>query len=107
MRLSAVTAVDWFPAEPRFEVVYHLHSHRAEPTAAAEVPGWGRDAGDRFGDSVWRAANWYEREVSTCSESASRNHPDLSRILMPDDWEGYRSARTYPVHGHKYSYQNE
>ena len=107
VRLSAVTCVDWYPADPRFEVVYLLHS--LERNARLRLKCWVSEA-DAEIDSVtvlWRAANWYEREVFDLFGIRFRNHPDLRRILMPVDWEGHPLRKDYPVHGYKYSYGEE
>ena len=67
-----ITAVDWHPAEPRFEVVYHLHSIERESAAAAEVPRERRESGDRFGHRrVARGRTGMSAKCSTCSASAS------------------------------------
>ena len=107
IRLSSITAVDWNPANPRFEVVYHLHS--LEPFRRLRVRcriGGEKPAIDSV-CSVWRGANWYEREVFDMFGIHFHNHPDLQRILMPTDWEGHPLRKDYPVHGYKYSYSNE
>ena len=103
-RISTVTAVDRYPAEPRFEVVYHLHSVslnqrvRVKTRLRAENP-----AGDSV-TPVWSGANWYERETFDLFGITFRNHPNLDRILMPEGWEGHPLRRDYPVHGHRYDY---
>ena len=114
-RLCSITAVDWHPAEPRFEVVYHLHS--VDPAPAASTPAVrrvrvkcrvsGTNPGIDSVTGVWRAANWYERETFDMFGIAFRGHPDLKRILMPLDWEGYPLRKDYPTHGYKYSYKGE
>ncbi|MGI9072418.1 MAG: NADH-quinone oxidoreductase subunit C [Bryobacteraceae bacterium] len=105
-RLSAVTAVDWWPREPRFEVVYLLHSIRKNSRLRMNV--WlAEDEEIDSVCSVWRGANWYEREVFDLFGIRFRNHPNLERIMMPADWEGHPLRKDYPVHGHKYSYQEE
>jgi NADH-quinone oxidoreductase subunit C len=105
-RLTAVTAVDWWPREARFEVVYFLHSLKHNARLRLAV---------RLGDNeplesvcqVWRGANWYEREVFDLFGVEFFNHPNLERIMMPADWEGHPLRKDYPIHGHKYSYQEE
>ena len=104
VRLSTVTAVDRYPAEPRFEVVYHLHSiERNERVrlkariSAGTEPG-AAPAIDSV-TSVWRGANWYEREVFDLFGIRFTNHPDLRRIMMPDDWEGHPLRKDYPITG--------
>ncbi len=107
VRLSGITAVDWHPADPRFEVVYLLHS--LEKNTRLRLKCWvsGSECEIDSVTGVWRAADWYEREVFDMFGIVFRNHPDLRRILMPNDWEGNPLRRDYPVHGHKYTYQNE
>lgn len=107
IRLSGITGVDWLPADPRFEVVYLLHS--LERQERLRLKCWISE-NDPYIDSVtgvWRCANWYEREVYDLFGVRFRNHPDLTRILMPSDWEGHPLRKDYPVHGYKYSYQDE
>jgi len=107
IRLSSITAVDWTPSDPRFEVVYNLHS--LERNERLRLKCWVSGAHCEIDSvtGVWRAANWYEREVFDLFGIRFRNHPDLRRILMPSDWEGHPLRKDYPVHGYKYTYQNE
>jgi NADH-quinone oxidoreductase subunit C len=106
IRISAITAVDWLPAEPRFEVVYLLHSlDRNERLRLKCRVAEGQEIDSVT--SVWRGANWYEREVFDLFGIRFRNHPDLRRLLMPLDWEGHPLRKDYPVHGYKYSYPSE
>jgi NADH-quinone oxidoreductase subunit C len=101
--LADITAPDYHPREPRFEVVYLL--------ASLGVPGFG-DAPKRLrmkvrvpgGDAsvptvqeVWPAAGWPERELYDMFGLLITGHPDLRRILMPEDWEGYPLRKDYPV----------
>jgi NADH-quinone oxidoreductase subunit C len=107
LRISAVTAVDWHPAEPRFEVVYHLHSIDRNERLRLKCRLGGQDPVIESVYGVWRAADWYEREVYDMFGIRFLNHPNLVRILMPVDWEGYPLRKDYPVHGYKYSYPQE
>lgn len=105
-QLAGITAVDWWPREPRFEVVYLLHSYSHNSRIRLML----RVAEGAEVDSlcqVWRGANWYEREVFDLFGILFRNHPNLERIMMPADWEGHPLRKDYPVHGHKYSYKDE
>jgi NADH-quinone oxidoreductase subunit C len=107
VRLSGITAVDWLPADPRFEVVYLLHS--LERNTRLRLKCWLSEPACEIDSvtGVWRAANWYEREVFDMFGIGFRGHPDLRRILMPTDWEGNPLRKDYPVHGYKYSYQDQ
>lgn len=107
VRLSSVTAVDWHPANPRFEVVYHLHSLQPYKRIRVKCKVDGEKPEIDSLTGVWRAADWYERETWDMFGIHFRNHPDLQRILMPTDWEGHPLRKDYPVHGYKYSYSNE
>jgi len=105
-RLSAVTAVDWWPREPRFEIVYLLHSIKNNTRLRVLVRAKESDMIESV-SRIWRSANWCEREVFDLFGVQFFNHPNLERIMMPVDWEGYPLRKDYPVHGHKYSYQDE
>jgi NADH-quinone oxidoreductase subunit C len=100
--LADITAVDYHPRQPRFELVYIL--------ASPGVSGYG-DAPKRMRlkvrvpdgvvvpstSSIWRSANWAEREAYDFFGIMFEGHPDLRRILMPDDWEGFPMRKDYPV----------
>jgi NADH-quinone oxidoreductase subunit C len=99
IRLSSVTAVDRYPAEPRFEVVYHLHSIERNSRLRLKARLSGSEPSIESVCSVWRGANWYEREVFDLFGITFTGHPDLRRIMMPDDWEGYPLRKDYPITG--------
>ncbi len=99
VRVSSVTAVDRHPAEPRFEVVYHLHSVELKQRVRLKCRVYGADPAIESVTSVWRGANWYEREVFDLFGIRFLGHPDLRRIMMPDDWEGHPLRKDYPITG--------
>ena len=99
--LADVTCVDWFPSEPRFEVVYHLLSIPKKERVRLKVR---LDGGSPALDSVtlvWPAANYFEREVYDLFGVRFAGHPYLRRLLMPEDWEGYPLRKDYPVEGYR------
>jgi NADH-quinone oxidoreductase subunit C len=99
VRLSTVTAVDRYPAEPRFEVVYHLHSIEKNERVRLKCKVHGQDPVIESVTGVWRGANWYEREVFDLFGIKFLGHPDLRRIMLPDDWEGHPLRKDYPITG--------
>src|SRR5215831_6399068 len=99
VRLSSITAVDRYPAEPRFEVVYFLHSIERNARLRLKARLAGGEPAIESVTSVWRGANWYEREVFDLFGIQFRNHPDLRRILMPEGWEGHPLRKDYPITG--------
>jgi NADH-quinone oxidoreductase subunit C len=107
LRLSGITAVDWHPAEPRFEVVYQLHSIESNERLRLKCRLPGDSPGIESVTGVWRNADWYEREVFDLFGVTFRGHPNLKRLMMPEDWEGHPLRKDFPVHGHKYGYQDE
>ena len=105
-QLSGVTGLDWWPKKPRFEVVYFLRSFRNNQRLRLKIVVDEHEEVDSV-TPIWRAANWYEREVFDLFGIPFRNHPNLERIMMPADWEGHPLRKDYPVHGHRYSYSEE
>ena len=96
--LSDVTATDWPPRAERFDAIYCLYSTRYRHRVRLKA---------RLADgqhiqsvtSVWPAANWLEREVFDMFGIVFDGHPDLRRILMPDEWQGHPQRKDYPLEG--------
>lgn len=99
LRLSTITGVDRYPAEPRFEVVYHLQSVERAERLRLKCRLAGSNAEIDSVTSVWRAANWYERETFDLFGITFRDHPDLRRIMLTEDFEGHPLRKDFPVTG--------
>lgn len=99
--LSDITAVDRFPMEPRFEVNYQLLSMQRRDRVRIKVRVSGSDTVLPTVTGVWPTANWHEREVFDLFGIRFEGHPDLRRILMPEDWEGHPLRKDYPVEGYR------
>jgi NADH-quinone oxidoreductase subunit C len=95
--LAELTAVDFWPKEPRYEVVYMLVSlaNRLRLRMKVRLPA--DDPHVATVSGVWPAANWLEREVWDLFGIAFDGHPDPRRLLMPEDWQGYPLRKDYPV----------
>jgi NADH-quinone oxidoreductase subunit C len=98
-----ITAVDFMPREPRFEVVTLLASFGVAGYGDAprrlrvkvRVPG--EDPWVPTVSAIWPAMNWAERELWDMFGIRVEGHPDMRRILMPDDWEGHPARKDYPI----------
>ena len=95
MLLADVTAVDWWPRQPRYEVVYHLSSMTQRLRVKVTVDG----PSPRLPtvQSVWPAAGWLERETWDMFGIVFEEHGDLRRLLMPEEWEGHPLRKDFPV----------
>jgi NADH-quinone oxidoreductase subunit C len=99
--LEDITAVDWFPASPRFQISYAILSHQYKERIRLRVLV---DESSPVIDSiipVWPSANYYEREVFDLFGVRFAGHPNLRRIMMPDDWTGHPLRKDYPVEGYR------
>lgn len=95
--LTDMTAVDFWPGEPRFELVYHLLSPDRPAAMRLKVRLPGDAAFVPTAQEIWPSAGWLEREVWDLFGIAFDGHPDLRRLLMPEDWEGHPLRKDYPV----------
>jgi NADH-quinone oxidoreductase subunit C len=95
--LAELTAADFWPREPRFEVVYVLVSIPHRMRLRLKVRLNAEDARIATVSTVWPAANWLEREVWDLFGIVFDDHPDPRRLLMPEDWDGYPLRKDYPV----------
>ena len=97
IQLTDLTALDRHPLEPRFEVVYLLTSLEPPARLRLKTRAAGGDPVVPSAAGVYAGANWLEREVFDMFGIRFDGHPDLTRILMPEDWEGHPLRKDYPV----------
>ena len=112
--LNCITGIDYFepdpkkaaksPWEPHIEVVYHLSSipHKHTIVVKAKTPRWKNDVEGELPElptvsHVWRTADWHEREVYDLVGVQFVGHPNLRRILCPEDWVGYPLRKDYEM----------
>jgi NADH-quinone oxidoreductase subunit C len=93
--LADLTAVDRWPRQPRWEVVYHLSSMTRRLRVTVSLDGVSPRVPTV--QSIWPAANWLERETWDMFGIVFEDHGDLRRLLMPEDWEGYPLRKDFPV----------
>jgi NADH-quinone oxidoreductase subunit C len=96
-----MTAVDWFPSTPRFQLSYHILSHAYKERVRLRVLVDGASPAIESITPLWPGANYYEREVFDLFGIRFEGHPNLRRILMPDDWVGHPLRKDYPVEGYR------
>jgi NADH-quinone oxidoreductase subunit C len=99
--LTDATCVDRYPLEPRFELNYQLISIPLTKKLTIRVKLSGSDPVVDSLFPVWKGANWLEREIFDLFGIQFTGHPDLRRILLPDDWEGHPLRKDYPVEGYR------
>lgn len=87
--------------EPRFEVSYHLFSTKQYHRLRLKVLLNENDTHLQTVTGVWRTANWHERETYDLFGVIFDGHPDLRRILLPDDWEGHALRKDFPLRGYE------
>ena len=95
------TAVDWYPSEPRFQISYHIVSIALKQRIRLAVRLEGTVPSVPTITDVWPAANFYEREVFDLFGIDFPGHPNLKRIMMPEDWNGNPLRKDYPVEGYR------
>jgi NADH-quinone oxidoreductase subunit C len=100
--LADLCGVDRGPEEePRFEVNYHLFSTTKFHRLRLKVLLHEEDAHVPTVTGVWRTANWHERETFDLFGVIFDGHPDLRRILLPDDWQGHALRKDFPLRGYE------
>lgn len=96
--LTDLCGVDFFPESPRFEVVYLLYSMKKQQRLRLKIKVGDSESVSSV-ESIWKAANWLEREIYDLFGISFDNHPDLRRILLWDGYEGYPLRKDFPVEG--------
>lgn len=101
--LVDVVGVDYLPQSPRFEVVYHLYSIPKKHRLRLKIKIQENETIPSVA-SIWRSADWAEREVYDMFGIVFENHPNMKRIYLADDWEGFPLRKDYPLRGYKDEY---
>ncbi len=99
--MEDVTCVDWYPSEPRFQITYSFLSLRMKQRVRVVARLSGDNPAIDSITGVWPAANFYEREVFDLFGVTFAGHPRLTRIMMPDNWNGHPLRKDYPVEGYR------
>ncbi|MBX2895792.1 MAG: NADH-quinone oxidoreductase subunit C [Cyclobacteriaceae bacterium] len=93
--LTCITGVDNGPETNTMEVIYHLYSIPFHQSLMLKVIVPRQNPEVETVTPIWKSANWLEREVFDMFGIVFKNHPDLRRILMPADWQGYPLRKDY------------
>ena len=96
-----MTAVDWLPSDPRFQLTYHILSHAMKQRVRNKAWVSEVDPAIESITSVFPGANFYEREVFDLFGIRFEGHPNLRRIMMPEEWVGHPLRKDYPVEGYR------
>ena len=99
--LEDVTAVDWLPAEPRYQLTYHIVSHSLKERVRLRIFVDSIVGGADSITPIWPSADFYEREVFDLFGIRFHGHPNLRRIMMPDEFEGHPLRKDFPVEGYR------
>ncbi|MCF8306054.1 MAG: NADH-quinone oxidoreductase subunit C [Ignavibacteriales bacterium] len=94
-----VTAIDWAARKNRFTAVYHIYSFKLSSFLRIKVNLSGNDPSVDSVTSVWKGADWYERETYDMYGIIFKGHPDLRRMYMPEAFEYYPLRKEFPVMG--------
>ncbi len=103
---NVISGLDW-PKRNVIEVVYHLFSYRHRHGIVLKVEADRAKPVVPSVEGVWKTANWMERECYDLFGVVFTGHPDLRRILLPDDWEGFPLRKDYEEHGGYHGISNE
>jgi NADH-quinone oxidoreductase subunit C len=99
--MSDLTCVDLHPLNPRFEVIYHLLSHSKKERVRLKVQLAADDPVVESIVPVWPAADFFEREIFDLFGVRFLGHPNLKRIMLPEEWKGHPLRKDYPVEGYR------
>jgi len=95
--LAALTAVDYWPSEPRYKIVYQLYSLANKEFIGLRAQLSNESPEISTIESIYPNANWHEREVFDMFGVTFKDHSDQRRIIMPYDWEGHPLRKDYPL----------